>query len=590
MNEVITMETREATPIAAECGDNSHSRRNGLLCALLVAACIWMIYPVADMPFSDDFSYTKTALEFSRTGHFIYNGWATAMLGWLIPWGALFIKAFGFSFTAVRFSMLPIAMASVYVFHQTLRRFGLNPGNAILGALAMGLSPLFLPVASTYMTDMPGLFVILICIYMCQRAVAARTDREALLWLSSAMLVNVAGGTVRQIAWLGALVMVPSTAWLLRERHGMKIAGVLLWVSTLLGVVACLHWFNQQPYSVPEHVFAGPVHIGMLRHLTAQLIKAFLCLLLVISPILLAWLPIVGRLNQKARLRVVAVSAIFGLLALLLYAKGVLDYWLMPWLAYSLLITEGLELDLFAAKFWMRLGISILVVITALVFVEQMTSQGWLKLHSFTKRTAAWNELIWILGPFSLSYVILLAPRATYFFIQDRYLLGLVPTAIVVLLKLYQERVTAKLSILSVFAVSIVAVYSVGVAHDLFADCRAWAKTIQMVQTSGVSRNYIEAGFANDGWTQIDGGGHINDARIQVPAGAYKPDTPVANLPKECASWFSPYTPAVTPHYFITGSPGSCFARTEYAPIHFTTWLPPFHRAFYVQELKDNSK
>ncbi len=181
-----------------------------------------MIYPVAAMPFGDDFSYTKTALEFARTGHFVYNGWATAMLGWLIPWGALFIKLFGFSFTAVRLSMLPIAMATVYLFHDILRRFGINPANAVLGTLTMALSPLFLPLASTYMTDVPGLFVIVVCIYMCQRAVAAKSNKAALYWLVFATLVNIAGGTVRQIAWLGALVMVPSTAWFLRERRGMK--------------------------------------------------------------------------------------------------------------------------------------------------------------------------------------------------------------------------------------------------------------------------------------------------------------------------------------------------------------------------------
>ena len=72
------------------------------------------------MPFSDEFSYDKTALEFARTGHILYNGWATAMLGWLIPWGALFIKVFGFSFTGMRLSMLPIDAATVYLFHQIL--------------------------------------------------------------------------------------------------------------------------------------------------------------------------------------------------------------------------------------------------------------------------------------------------------------------------------------------------------------------------------------------------------------------------------------------------------------------------------------
>ncbi|MHB1938236.1 MAG: hypothetical protein ACYCOR_16860 [Acidobacteriaceae bacterium] len=433
MDEITTaVEESAPAPISVELAEHSHSARNGLLCALAVAACVLIVYPVANMPFGDDFSYTKTALDFARTGHFVYNGWATAMLGWLVPWGALFIKVFGFSFTAVRFSMLPIAMATVYLFHKILRRFGIDQENAVLGALTMALSPLFLPMASTFMTDVPGLFVILVCIAMCQRAAAARTDKAALLWLCSAMIVNVAGGTVRQIAWLGALVMVPSTAWLLRQRRGMKTAGVLLFLSSLLGVLACLHWFNLQPYSVPEHVFVGPIHPMMLAHLAAQLLKTFLCLLLVIFPVSAMWLPTSQRLTGKAKMRIICALALLCLLTAIPYKFGRLDTWLMPWLI-PLLESQAVG----GVKVWMRIGISLLVFAPALVISEQMAIQWRNRPASLDSQVSSWVELAWILGPFSLSYVLLLAPRGTFSIIQDRYLLGLVPTAIIILLRLY---------------------------------------------------------------------------------------------------------------------------------------------------------
>src|SRR6266571_7111576 len=115
--------------------DTSHANRNGLICALLVGASGLAAYPVAEMGFQDDWSYIRTALEFARTGHFVYNGWATAMLGWIIPWSALFIKAFGFSFTVVRLSMLRVTMACIYLFHESLVSFGIRGRNAVLGAL-----------------------------------------------------------------------------------------------------------------------------------------------------------------------------------------------------------------------------------------------------------------------------------------------------------------------------------------------------------------------------------------------------------------------------------------------------------------------
>ena len=36
----------------------------------------------------DDLSYLRTAFLFAQTGHFVYNGWTTAMLGAQIVWAA----------------------------------------------------------------------------------------------------------------------------------------------------------------------------------------------------------------------------------------------------------------------------------------------------------------------------------------------------------------------------------------------------------------------------------------------------------------------------------------------------------------------
>ncbi|HKO13800.1 MAG TPA: glycosyltransferase family 39 protein, partial [Acidobacteriaceae bacterium] len=177
--------------------------RNGLLCALLVAACLWVAWPVSNMGFLDDWSYAHIAKVFAANGHLIYDRWSTPMLGWQIVWGALFIKLFGFSFAILRVSMLPIAMATVFLFHQVLLRFGVTARNAVIGTLTLGLSPVFMPLADSFMTDIPGLLVILICIYFCQRAMESTRTRAAILWLVLAAGSNVLGGTVRQIAWLG---------------------------------------------------------------------------------------------------------------------------------------------------------------------------------------------------------------------------------------------------------------------------------------------------------------------------------------------------------------------------------------------------
>ena len=589
--------TRE--PLAQD--ERSNSKGNALLCALFVAACVLITNPVANMPFSDEFSYDKTALDFARTGHFFYNGWATAMLGWLVPWGALFIKIFGFSFTTMRLSMLPIDIATVYVFHQILRRFGINSQNAVFGTLALALSPIFLPTASSYMTDVPGLLAILICIYMCQRAVAATSDRSALLWLGSAMAVNVAGGTVRQIAWLGALVMVPSTAWLLRERRGMKIAGTLLFACSLIGVLACLHWFNNQPYSVPEHIIWAPVHFLMLPHLSAQLVKVFFCFLLVIFPVSVAWLPTAHQLSKKAWLQIAGGMALLVSLAGLAYAEGRIDTWIMPWLMFLLAEQSSLVAGMFgmpiAMSLWIRLAISLMVIASGLIVAAHIASLKKDRPINPDRHAMPWNSLVWILVPFSLSYFLLLAPRGAFDQIQDRYLVGLTPVAIIFLLRLYQEQVRTKLPTVSLVALTVFAVYSIAGTHDFFAESRAQARAIEMVESSGVPRISIQGGFPSDGWIQIQHGGHINEPRIQVPAGAYAPMTSDL-IPKKCMDGFTKFAPIIIPKYFIFFPwfknpqyplPPWCYVQSKYPPVPYRTWLPPFDGTLYVQQLRNRA-
>jgi len=507
----------------------------------------------------------------------------------------------------VRFSMLPIAMATVYLFHQILLRFGISSRNAAFGALTLGLSPLFLLLASSYMSDVPGLLVILICIYMCQRAVAARTDRAALLWLVFAMLVNVAGGTVRQIAWLGALVMVPSTAWLLRQRRGMKAAGVLLWIFTLIGVLACMHWFKAQPYSLPDFVLLRPIHARMLFHLSAQLTKALLCLLLITFPVLVAWLPIARQLSVKARLRLVGVLAVYVAFAIALHLKGDLIPWVAPWLTFFLemvlpVLPGAFGMTAATTNFLMALGISLLVLVSAITLVERLTQLKQLgkaapKPRGFSMQTKSWRQLAWILGPFFFSYFLLLVPSGIYDHIQDKYLLGLFPVAIIVLLKLYQERVTPRLSVFSLITLVVFTFCAVCGSHDIFAESRALVRTIGTLRASGVPRASIVTicipngiGLASDGWAQIEMDGYINDPRVKVPAGAYNPHVPDWKTPTGCQySWHMTSTPALVPRYIVVSVPLSDLGPTKYPPLWYGAWLPPFHRALYVQQLKETS-
>ena len=301
--------------------------RIGLICALIFTACFLAAWPIAEMGFNDDWSYIKSAQVFAQTGHLVYSGWAMAMLGWQVLWGALFVRLFGLSFTAVKLSTFPLAIGILLLFHAVQVRFGISSRNAIVGTLTLGLSPLFMPLAASFMSDVPGLFVIVLCLYCCQRAVTAGTDRAAIAWLCFAAASNVVGGTARQIAWLGALVMVPCTGWLLRKRRGVLLSAMVCWGAAFAFVFYCMHWFARQPYSVPVGLLNGAptaVRHPILATVLAML-GEFLCLLLLVFPVLIAWLP---------RIRKVRGPALLGVACALLFLTWLqwATRWNPPWL------------------------------------------------------------------------------------------------------------------------------------------------------------------------------------------------------------------------------------------------------------------
>ena len=57
-----------------------------------MCGCILMAHRFLEMGCLDDRSYIKTAQVFARTGHLVYNGWATATLGWQVLWDARILR------------------------------------------------------------------------------------------------------------------------------------------------------------------------------------------------------------------------------------------------------------------------------------------------------------------------------------------------------------------------------------------------------------------------------------------------------------------------------------------------------------------
>lgn len=571
----------------------------GVFCALTFLTCLGVAWPVAKMSFDDDWSYIKTAEVFARTGHIVYNGWSVEPLGWMAAWGAVFIKLFGFSFMAVKLSSLPLAVATLLLFYAVLIRFEITPGNAVIGTLTLGLSPVFMPLSASFMTDIPGLFAIVLCLYCCQRAVRAGSDGAAMAWLAVAAATNVVGGTARQVAWLGVLVMVPCTGWLLRERRKVLAAAVGLWLAGIGAVVYCMHWFAQQPYSVKMAILPKPANsvvMGALNTLyTADMMGAeVLFLLLAVFPVLVAWLPKFGKKADHYIL--LFCIGVLPLTMMKLMFRKYAEVWppelLMKELSTRRDASIAFTLDRHRAliPYWGQALISLVVLAAALGLLFAVKQKGWKTVAAGKERLA--REMVWLLAPFTLGYFALLLTLGWHWIVFDRYLLGVMPCAIVAGIWLSQRCVGPRLPRSSVVMLVVFAVFSVAGTHDLFAWQRARLAAIHELRQAGIPRTEIAGGFEYDGWTQIEDGAYVNDPRIKVPRGAFKGPRPKPDIHDPCAAddAILPELTDIHPQYSIGIGLRDCYLPSSFPAVRYTSWIPPFRRTIEIQRVPKKRK
>ncbi len=530
----------------------------------------------------DDWSYVQSVRVLAATGHIVYNGWSAPILGWQLFLGALFAKLFGPSFTAIRASTLLIALLTAFLTQRTLVRTGIHPRNATIGTLAFVLSPLFLPFAFSLMTEVDSVFCIVLCLYACLRALQAQTNRAVLAWLAFAALSNALGGTVRQIVWLGVLVMFPCTVWLLRRRPHVLFTSSLLFVVSLAIVFGSMHWFASQPYSVPEHLFEVSPTIHRVGHLTVQLSSLFLSAALFLLPVLFAFALEIPLRDLRSTVPVACglVLWIAGIAFLSRYHPGSLGFFLAPFkgnyvspfgIAHIFPLKGPTPIVLPRA---LRGLVTVAVILTLscfLVFLYRRRHRIE-SVPASSASTISWNRLLFLLGPFILAYLALLLPRGLRGDLFDRYLLPLLPMAIIFLLRLYQDRVQPALPLSSYALVFLFALYAVLGTHDAFALSRAKQSAVDTLRAAGIPDNQIDAGFDHNALTQVQQFGFINDPHIHMPSSGHLLPVDSA-FPANCEPDHSPLIPAIAPGYAFSYDPAACGGLSQFASVSYREWL-----------------
>jgi hypothetical protein len=560
-------------------------------CALTLILCYFVVRPYAEIGIADDWVYARDALNVARTGHISYAGGETPMLGWQLYFGALFIKLFGFSFTTVRFSTVVQAMATAFLLQRIGMRAGLNSWNAALVTLVFVLSPLYFSYALTFMSDVSGVLCILGCVYMCLRAVQARSERAAMVWVSLAALTNAVGGTVRQIAWLGFLVMVPCTLWLLRKSRRVLVAGGLSCVAGLFFILAALHWQKQQPYILPVSPIPHRIDLEFLTNGGRVVLGGAGVLTIYALPVLLLF---AGALRLWKR-RVAAAGV--ALLAIAPIHLLKIDKWPAN-AAFNVITFHSADrlddlavaaIHLAAARSSLRFlltGAGVFGLLCLVLFCLERAPAPLLTSETpVSQRAISWQKLGVILCPFSAAYLFFVVVA---FAIYDRYFLPLLAILLLVLVRLYQEKQKARLPWACILLIVLFAGFSLTATHDDFALSRGYVAADAEIRSSGVPATAILGPQALEGWAELEKVGHTHYPPI-FPKAASELESG-QGVPANCDRnlYFLillGITPSIHPAYAVSPNPKECGGQIAFPPIEFSTWIAPRTNRMYAVRL-----
>lgn len=557
-------------------------RLSAVFCALAVLACELVSRPYANMGVADDWPYILSARALAATGRIVYKGWAAPILGWQLYLGAGFIKLFGFSLTTVRMSTLLVAMVMAFVLQRTLVRANINERNATIGTLALVLSPLYLMLSVTFMSDIGGLFAVVLCLYGCLRALQSSTSRSTIAWLCFAVLTNAICGTSRQIAWLGILVMVPSTVWLLRRQRSVVLAGAALTLVGALFIFGCMHWFAQQPYSVPEHLDIDTSNLGSAFW---QFIHFFLDIPFVLLPVVAIFLLDIRKSRPRIIAMITFLFAVYLGVAIqpthrhgLFLLDPAVDDWISVFGTYRFTNLKG------TSPLFLHTGFRVLLTIASLGgligLVASLLRSCKIPAVADLPHTVSWKQLGVLLGPFTLANVLILVPSSTTAQLFDRYLLILLVVALVCIVRYYEERIQPQLPPASIFLVAMMAILGIAMTHNMFALYRARVAIAAELRSAGIPDTSVDNGWEYNFGVELAHSDHINYPTILVPAGAYTPTfTPPNDI---CKMWGADFVPHIHPLYAASFDPEACYGRAPFAPVAYSRWLSTEPGALYV--------
>ena len=545
--------------------------------SLAVIAAFLAVNPVLEMGINDDWTYARISQLLVETGRLHYDGWTKAMVGVHAVWGAIFIKAFGFSFNILRVSTVVTAAGCALVCHAICRRLGLKPAMSAFTAMVLMLSPLAIALTPTFMTDITGLFLSLLVLYCVLRCTQANTNGAIIGWLLATVCAGVLGGSVRQVLFLPPCSMVASVMAVRSRSRLVVMTGMGALICLGASAAALLSWQYAQPGAVHDLVRLPVLSWPQIDRSAHDVVSSALTVLALAMPILASALTIPAVWKKGGIGALLTVGLVVG--------AGIFQRSLIlpPWLGNVVTEYGGLPPNLtilgdkpvvlppgarilFAIT--MYLAASLVAGVALRALGDRFRSFDWRKPRFSDRRGLTFAVIV--LPATGLYCAAILSRSLSGAIIFDRYFLPVMAAVLPALALLHHSLVSTRVTRMGWAFLAFFAALGIAMTHDQIAVSRATLTATDRVISAGLSRPCVSAGYEYDGWTQLLSGGAILEPGL-VLRGRLHP-----------RFWFGFSTPAVKACYYVVLSPQSGLMPSEFQPVRYSTWLPPRQREVLI--------
>jgi hypothetical protein len=542
------------------------------LIPILVLTAVWVAMAIAVDPrgefsLNDDWAYALPVKAVVERGSLHFTFWQSMTLITQVVWGALFCLPSGFSYLALRVSVLVAGLAGILGLYRLCRHFGTSAPLATLAAMTVALNPLYVGLSCSFMTDIPFTALLILSIL----GLLVGIDNG---WRWAFLLGLVAGFAalyVRQLAlaiFLAFAVASPiklgfGRRWFLSAIVPLLAAGLSLSVYTRVlkhfGRLPGMYYLKVDSLNM---VIRDLLHfrLGALKPVTQAAVMMLVYAGLFALPILLAtWPSLVARREPKSRmLRLGWIAGFTALATAALAATGDL----LPMggnmtddLRMGVIAIAGSGLPSAPLAYWVALtaagtfGLSLLLC----VFFDVATAaiRGGGEDRATLRFRVAFLVLTGVLyfGPLGIPYQIML----------DRYVLSIL--ALVLALGVLASQVAGirpgRVALTSGWiAAALLGGYAAVTVHDHFAWQRVrWQACNDLMagKVDGVQvpADQIDGGFefnnqvANERTlytTSVDGN-LVQDAKTRPYAVAYSERPEFETLRRRTSTVWLPYPP-----------------------------------------------